>query len=256
MSQTAITSIFSKRLEELTEAKKDSNYKLSVKDQAKEMGIPYATFRKYLYDKAECNISYLQIIAKYYNVSTDYLLGLSDCHSSNTTIKDICTYIGLNENVVNDLHTFCIDVKKSDYPFIIDILNKVLETDEFSDIVYNLAFLSNTNNSVALLSHIDVLNIAEKHNIDSEMLVRKWVKTISYTFLGDEFIDYILSPKETDCKYNNVRNIERLNNMFCKSDISTMTRDEIIKLFDEAEQNAQHHKHKPENILTMKKQNE
>lgn len=43
-------------------------------------------------------------IAKAYNVSADYLLGLSDCRSSDTTIKDMCEYTGLSEESIHSLH--------------------------------------------------------------------------------------------------------------------------------------------------------
>lgn len=191
-------------------------------------------------------------IAAFFECTSDYILGLSDVQSPDTDIQAICEYTGLNENVVNDLHEFYIEEKEPEERLMIDTLNKVLVTDEFFDIIQSLTFLSNTNNSVAYLSHIDIVNLAEKHNIDKDILVDKWLHAISYAFLSDEFIEYMISPKETECRYNNVRSIERLNNMFCKSDISTMTKDEIIKLFDEAAQKDKYHKHEPEPILTFK----
>lgn len=43
-------------------------------------------------------------LAKYFNVSTDYLLGLTDIKSTDTTVQDICEYTGLSEFTVDALH--------------------------------------------------------------------------------------------------------------------------------------------------------
>lgn len=43
-------------------------------------------------------------LAKYFNVPTDYLLGLTDIKSTDTTVQDICEYTGLSEFTVDALH--------------------------------------------------------------------------------------------------------------------------------------------------------
>ena len=43
-------------------------------------------------------------IASFYNVSVDYLLGLSNAKSMDTTVQTICKYTGLSEKSVNSLH--------------------------------------------------------------------------------------------------------------------------------------------------------
>jgi transcriptional regulator with XRE-family HTH domain len=45
----------------------------------------------------------LHKFAKAYNVSADYLLGLSDVKSSDTTIQDICTITHLDEDTVKEI---------------------------------------------------------------------------------------------------------------------------------------------------------
>lgn len=76
--------ILKSRLEELTEKKQDEDYTLTLTKQADGIKIPYQTFRKYLKGTAECPVSNLVKISEYYNVSTDYLLGLT----SNPSIKE------------------------------------------------------------------------------------------------------------------------------------------------------------------------
>lgn len=58
------------------------------------------------YENGQRNISVTALIklAKLFNVSSDYLLGLSDVKSTDTNIKSICDYTGLSETAINNLH--------------------------------------------------------------------------------------------------------------------------------------------------------
>lgn len=44
-------------------------------------------------------------IAEYFNVSTDYLLGLSDVKTTDTELKGVCEYTNLSETAVKLLHS-------------------------------------------------------------------------------------------------------------------------------------------------------
>lgn len=128
MAKTETTLIFSNRLEELTEKKRDENPKLSNKVQAAEMNIPYQTFNKYLHDNAECNISYLKVMAKYFDVSTDYLLGYSDIATNDTDLRTVCDYSGLSEGALQTLTTY----KEFPLDARLDTLNALLENADFT----------------------------------------------------------------------------------------------------------------------------
>ena len=54
----------------------------------------------WLKGKSRPDIYALAEISKGFNVSTDYLLGLTDIKSTDIKIKDICEYTGLDENTV------------------------------------------------------------------------------------------------------------------------------------------------------------
>ncbi len=49
-------------------------------------------------------VQYLRCLADFYDVSTDYLLGLTDIKSSNCDIRSIVEYTGLSETSINTLH--------------------------------------------------------------------------------------------------------------------------------------------------------
>ena len=65
--------IFAQRLRELRQDKK-----LSMKQLAKELNTTDAAISNWENEINEPKISYLVSIAKFFNVSTDYLLGLED----------------------------------------------------------------------------------------------------------------------------------------------------------------------------------
>ena len=68
--------ILQEKLSELIELKLDEDYTNTIPAQAKKMEIHEQTFRKYVNGISDCSISNLTKIARYYNVSTDYLLGV------------------------------------------------------------------------------------------------------------------------------------------------------------------------------------
>lgn len=64
---------FPERLKELREERKLSEFQL-----AKELGINQTTINRWERGLRTPNIEMVMIIAKYFNVSTDYLCGLED----------------------------------------------------------------------------------------------------------------------------------------------------------------------------------
>lgn len=103
MAQNEITIILSDRLEELTEKKRDIDYRFSDKKQAEQMGIPYPTFLKYKGDKAECPISAIVKMAEYYGVSTDYLLGRTQIKTPNPELEKFLEIMGLSEKSFDNI---------------------------------------------------------------------------------------------------------------------------------------------------------
>lgn len=107
MPKNNTTKILANRLEELTEKKRDEDRTLSNVKQSKAIGIQYQTFRKYLEDNAECKIANLLKIARYYNVSTDYLIDDNiDDPSPNTFTRQAHEYTGLTGKAVKALHNY------------------------------------------------------------------------------------------------------------------------------------------------------
>lgn len=75
------------------------------KELAEHLGVTANTISYYLSGERCPDIDKLIEISKFLNVSTDYLLGLSDVKSTNAELKGVCEYTGLSESAVNMLNS-------------------------------------------------------------------------------------------------------------------------------------------------------
>jgi len=94
--QDNYNSVFAKRLRELIETSGVSQAEL-----ANVVGVTRQAINSYTLGNTVPNSDVLTDIAKYFDVSADYLLGLTDIKSVDTTVKSICEEIGLSDKSVN-----------------------------------------------------------------------------------------------------------------------------------------------------------
>lgn len=81
---------------------------LSLNQLAKDIGVTAQSLSLYENSKRTINIDLLNDIAKYFNVSADYLIGLSDTQSLDTDMQAVCDYIGIDDvgvGIVKDAAT-------------------------------------------------------------------------------------------------------------------------------------------------------
>ena len=73
---------------------------------ALELGIAKTTLAAYEQGKNEPSNETLIKIANYFDVSTDYLLGITNVQATNLNIAFIAKYLGLTERAINELHCY------------------------------------------------------------------------------------------------------------------------------------------------------
>lgn len=100
-----------------------------LKEIAKEIGTTRQTLTNWL-EGTMPDTKYLEIISRKYNVSINWLTGVSDVCSTDITLEKICELSGLSEKA-----WLLIEQAKNDNS--INILNLILESDLFSRIVCN-----------------------------------------------------------------------------------------------------------------------
>ena len=137
MKGTETTKFFADKLSDLISDEKPKTYQ----DIADETGVPKASISKYINDNGEAGINSLVKIARYFNVSTDYLLGLTPVKTGVDTnegrlVRSICEYTGLSEDAVEKLHGYTKDIKidlswKLEKIKYLDFINFLIVSEEF-----------------------------------------------------------------------------------------------------------------------------
>jgi transcriptional regulator with XRE-family HTH domain len=92
---------------------------------ADKIGCDVSTITKQYNGDRNITVDYVIKYAKYFNVSTDYLLGLSTAPTTDKDIKFICDYTNLNEDSVNTLHGVLSRLHGLDIPKFINFLLEI-----------------------------------------------------------------------------------------------------------------------------------
>ncbi len=76
---------------------------LSQEELASSLEIDRGTIAKYETQKRIPSYEHLTSFAHYFDVSTDYLLGLTDNKTTNTELQSVCEYTGLSDTAIQAL---------------------------------------------------------------------------------------------------------------------------------------------------------
>lgn len=104
---------------------------LSQEKLAQELGYSKSAISFYELGKRTADIEFLAAVAKYFNVSYDYLLGKSESKTTNVELKGIYDYIGLSDEAVENIKNICIDSQGSSSK---KIFNYLCEANVISNI--------------------------------------------------------------------------------------------------------------------------
>lgn len=165
-------STITQRFRELIDNEKFS--KVPRSEIAKATDCDTSTITKYYNGQRQLTVDSVIKFSKYFNVSSDYLLGLSNVPTSDKDLAYICEYTGLNINVVKKLNGYVNDIKLFDY------------------------YISFINNLLSYLSRIDY-KISD-YECDKEYIInhKPPIDIINIKDLSDEDFDEIMSqiPQE------------------------------------------------------------
>ena len=95
------TKAFADRLSDLVDEKKATG--LNHNEICEQAGVGSGAMSDWLSDNKTANIDSLGKLAKYFNVSADWLIGLSEARSKNPDIQWICKKTGISEHIVADI---------------------------------------------------------------------------------------------------------------------------------------------------------
>lgn len=111
-------------------------------------------------------------IAQYFNVSADYLLGLSDTMSTEHDVKTACAITGLSENALERIHEFT-------KPELRNFFNTIICTEEFTEILNCFLDYLQTYEPDKILQNAS-------RNIEDDMSREKAIKLLQYWTENEE----------------------------------------------------------------------
>ncbi len=135
MPKNATTETFAERLADLI-----ADRNISLDKIGKEIGVSKSTLSKYTNDEAEAPIGTLVKLANYFNVSADYLIGISEAKTNNKDLQFICDYTGLSNETIETLHK-----ESCRETFLNGILQKTSNVEEYTGIDMHKTYLKSKN---------------------------------------------------------------------------------------------------------------
>lgn len=205
-------------------------------DLAKALNCNRGTIANYEKGARTPDAETLAQIAKHYNTTTDYIVGLSDVTTSNITVKEICDYTGLNEKSINQLHFFKKAVNGSvsleDIPeeYLKYFLNKSIDEKQSIE-----SYIFKIRNAIAYINQL----IQSKHLLRISGIACQWCYLAGEERYREEYI-YIkycvklLNELKFEAPEVNfaINEVISLAVKAC-SDNSTKNAEEIIDIFSE-----------------------
>ena len=126
-------SIFSERLDDLI-----SDRKMTAKQISLETGITESSLSSYRNNKGCPGADVVIKLAKYFQVSADYLLGLTSIKSPSAAVQIICKKTGLTESFVK----YVIALREAEQCNYMFALNRLLDVDKLASLLPKLQQLS------------------------------------------------------------------------------------------------------------------
>lgn len=96
----SFSKIFSQRLNSLMKNKKIRSVEL-----AKYLGVTPQSVGQFKTEVSVPKVETLIKLANFFDVSIDYLVGRTDIRTTDVNIRNICEYLHITEECVNQLHT-------------------------------------------------------------------------------------------------------------------------------------------------------
>lgn len=177
---------FSTRLRQLM----DSNIHYTQESVAKSVGVTRQAFGKWITGESIPDSLLLAKLSKYFNVSSDYLIGLSDNKTTDIEIQSICNKTGLSEKSINVI----MKLSESD----IKIMSKIIEYfgSGCSHILCLINDAINANPESNFSSIYERVNqIEEKYNIpnDVSLLMSELLCENSIVLSGSSYKEFIIN---------------------------------------------------------------
>ncbi len=193
--------LFGKRLFELRESRGESQQEL-----ADSIGITRQSLSRYELGERTANIDLLKKISEHYNISADYLLGLTDNATVDTNLQAVCEYTGLSDKAI-------LTIK--DYVYNLTASGAFTPEDKADELFYYVL-----NTVLCSLDFYDVLHYFGNMQIYSKQYFLATLKENFFDYINDKYDTFFTSSNwyqttELDVdRYKISREIEKLSDIF------------------------------------------
>ena len=159
---------------------------MTQEELAKELGVKRQTISNYYNGKSNPDFDMLVKIAKYFNVSTDYLTFKTKVKSDDITLQQVCEYSGLSEKSVNKLTNKSL-YRGDEYRFI----NQIIEHENFIDLLDLITtHIWNKDTNHYRANNIDENNLAELFGCSTDSL-KKHLEMSSQKAIEETFMNIV-----------------------------------------------------------------
>ena len=164
---TTITKTFADRLSDLVEEKKSTG--LSHNEICEQAGVGSGAMSDWLSDNKTANIDSLGKLSKYFGVSADWLLGLSEIKSVDMDIRAICKKTGLSEKSILIISEDLNSLESPNYNSLADIFSDFIEDPSFLQRIGGFALACNAEliSPASSFEKIEGYQQAHKKELDS-----------------------------------------------------------------------------------------
>lgn len=201
-------------------------------DVAKAIGVSRQALGKWANGETVPDILDLKKLAIYFDISADYLLGLTNNATTDANIQAVCDYTGLNEDAVRELNfTFdsvsqpeALDSKESEYVTeLLKTLSWLISERHIYEIIYR--FLLIKKYSQQYMSFEESLCNSGLYSIDDKISEQTELNNISKLQEIEKNIDFE--------RYNLSRFIEKLLNCFDQREYEIKLDGNIKRVYSE-----------------------
>ncbi len=165
-------SVFASRLREIMKERGENQTTLAEKITAQYVTIQRQTISLYMSGQSKPDTERLTAIARVLDVSADWLLGLTEHHTQDISIRNICNYLGIKQKTAETLsETMCLEYAHTFLDALISERElRLLDQNIKRAILANIAYNRQRPGSVGA-----PLPIEEISDMDPEEY-KKWLK--------------------------------------------------------------------------------
>ena len=134
----------------IRDLREDADY--TQQQVADVLGTSQTMYARYERGANELPIRHLITLCKFYNVSSDYILGLSDIPTRNETIQEINTKTGLSQEAITAL----IVDKTCEDTVLVDFISFLISKKERASLLIKAILQTNRFNSTQQIGCLDI----------------------------------------------------------------------------------------------------